>query len=335
MRIGCILATIGIMGLSGLGSLTAGAQEHERRRPTRESAKQERGGAEETERNTWQMKLADDGRVSVFNVAGSISVTGAPGDAVVVEAIKRTRGSRDELALVHTDIFQRPGRIDIRTRHTMPRRDGVSVDYTVSVPSAATLNLRSVSGDVKVLNVRGLVRAESISGGVLTSNVPRVEFAKSVSGSVEITNTSTDDAELNAASTTGTVRTVGLRARRLRLNTVTGDLILGDITCENLDARSVTGKVEYAGTLARSGHYEISSHSGPIRLALTGDVGFDLSAESFSGSVRSDWPLNAGGRGQLLRLQHIMQGTFGDGSAAINISTFSGDVVIVKREAGR
>jgi hypothetical protein len=108
-------------------------------------------------------------------------------------------------------------------------------------------------------------------------------------------------------------------------------VLLGDITCDNLDARSVTGKVEYAGALTPSGHYEISSHSGPIRLTLSGDVGFDLSAQSFSGSITSDWPLNAVGRGQALRLQHLMRGTFGDGSAALNISTFSGDVVIVKR----
>jgi len=328
MRIGQVLAGVVLLGIT---AADAGAQAREARpRQTGTFAgRQNRGGPEETERNTWQLKLPEDGRFSLVNVAGNILVNGASGDAVVLEAIKRTNGSRDELARVRVDIFERPGRLDVRTRHLGP--DRTAVDYNVSLPAGASVSLRSVSGDMKVVNVRGIVRAESVSGAVLTSNVPRVEWAKSISGSVEITNTSTDDAELNVASTTGTVRTFGLKARRLRLNTVTGDLLLGDITCETLDARSVTGKVEYAGALSKSGHYEISSHSGPIRLVLSPAIGFDINTESFAGTFHSELPLTVIDQTVRRGVTRSMRGTFGDGSAILNISTFSGDVVIVKR----
>ena len=35
----------------------------------------------------------------------------------------------------------------------------------------------------------------------------------------------------------------------------------------------------------------LTSHSGEVRITLSGDTGFELDANSFSGSVRSDLPL--------------------------------------------
>src|SRR5437870_3670077 len=162
-------------------------------------------GPEQTERFSRKVRVGRDGRVSIGNIAGDITVTGGSGDDVSIEAVKRTRGDRNELGRVQIIVDERGGRVDIRTEHERNRfdRDGrndrVSVDYTISMPSGATLDAKSISGHVKVSNVQGAVRAESISGNVIVAKTPRLELAKTISGDVELTDASAE-AELTASS---------------------------------------------------------------------------------------------------------------------------------------
>src|SRR5260221_12394623 len=138
-------------------------------------------GPEQTERVMRTLKLGRNGRVTIANIAGDIKVTSGSGDDVVIDAVKRTRGDARELASVQIAISNGPGRVDVRTEHP-GRNDQVSVDFTVSVPLSASIDLRSVSGDVVVAGVEGPGRAESVSGNVRTSKSPHVESAKAVSG---------------------------------------------------------------------------------------------------------------------------------------------------------
>jgi DUF4097 and DUF4098 domain-containing protein YvlB len=91
----------------------------------------------------------------------------------------------------------------------------------------------------------------------------------------------------------------------------------------------VSGDVDFAGSFARNGRYELSSHSGSVQAAVSGNVGFELEATSFSGSVRSDIPLKAQSTSRQSR--QSLQGVYGDGSAILELSTFSGSIVLTKR----
>jgi DUF4097 and DUF4098 domain-containing protein YvlB len=294
---------------------------------------QDRGGSEQTERFSQRVKLAPEGRFSIANLAGDVSITGGSGDEVMIEAVKRTRGNQGRLAGVDIQVEERSGRVDVRTRHRDPS-GRVRVDYTIRVPLSASVDARLVFGSVTVSGVRGVVRAESVSGNVTTTGTPQLEVAKSVSGDVVLSGADASR-DLAAASVSGTIRAKGLKLRGLDLNTVSGDIMLSGVTCDRLNARSVSGSVEYAGALTNSGQYDINSHSGAVRLELTGDVGFELDARSFSGSTRSDLPMtlsagrnarpgsNRGGIGG-----SSIQATFGNGSAMVTVRTFSGDVII-------
>jgi len=299
-------------------------------------------GPEQTERFSRKVKIGRDGRVSIENIAGNIVVTGGSGDEVSIEAVKRTRGDRSELGMVQVIVDERPGRVDVRTDHTRGRyrngTDHVAVDYTVTVPSGAAVDVKSISGNVKVSNVQAAVRAESISGNVATAGTPRLEMVKSVSGDVELTDAGAD-ADLSAGSVSGSIHAKGLKARGLELGTISGDVLLVDVSCERLGAKSISGNVEYSGTLARNGRYDVNSHSGTVRLTLSGSTGFELTANTFSGTIRSELPLtiggdrdpDVGGRGRRGTGNRSIRATFGDGTAALIIRTFSGDIVIAKK----
>ena len=255
-------------------------------------------GPEQTETFSRKVKVGRDGRVSISNIAGDIKITGGSGDDVTIEAVKRTRGDRSQLGAVQIIVDDRPGRVEVRTeyendRSYRNRNIDVSVDYTVLVPATATVDVKSISGNVAVTGVQGAVHAETVSGTVTTSATPKLT-AKTVSGDLELVNAPAD-ADLSAATISGTIRAKGLKIRTLDLGSVSGDLFVTDIACDRLGVKSVSGNVEFAGTLGKGGRYEINSHSGDIRLALAGNTGFELNANSFSGSIRSDFPVTLGG----------------------------------------
>jgi DUF4097 and DUF4098 domain-containing protein YvlB len=324
-----------------LGAVSAAAQDDARIvtranvKAARELARAYQGGPEETERFSRRVKIGRDGRVSVSNVSGDIVVTGGSGDEVSIEAVKRSRGSRDNLRNVDIVVDDRAGRVDVRTNY-VGRNGNVSVDFTITVPSSAAVELSSVSGSLKISGVSGGgVRLNTVSGSVTASETPHVEVAKSVSGSITLSAISVDG-DLNASSVSGTVTVNGVKARGLDLGSVSGNLVLTDASCERLTAKSVSGSVEYSGALTRNGRYDINSHSGSVRLALPASTGFDLTANTFSGAIRSEFAMTIGGdasrdvRGAGFS-NHSIHGTVGDGSATITVRTFSGNIVITKR----
>jgi DUF4097 and DUF4098 domain-containing protein YvlB len=295
-------------------------------------------GPEQTDRFSRKVKIGRDGRVSVSNISGDIVVTGGSGDEVSIEAVKRSRGDQAQLALVRIIVEDRAGRVDVRTEYDNSRafrNNNVSVDYTLTIPSGAALDVKSVSGSVKVNGVRGSVHAESVSGNVTTTDTPKVEAAKSISGDVTLSGISIDG-DLSANTVSGSVTAKGVKAHALELGSVSGDIVVTDVTCDRLNAKSVSGGFEYTGTIAKGGVYDVNVHSGTVRFVLANPSGFDLSASTFSGNIRSDLPLTIGGdrdpgsrrRGPSNR---SMRATFGDGSATLTLRTFSGDIVIAKR----
>jgi DUF4097 and DUF4098 domain-containing protein YvlB len=295
-------------------------------------------GPEQTERFSRKIKIGRDGRVSLANIAGDIVFTGGSGDELSIEAVKRTRGDRGELATVHIDVTERGSRVEVQTTHTS-RRDRVSVDYTVSVPNSTSIEVHSISGAIKVTGVHGTVRAETISGDVTATDTPKLEVAKSTSGNVSITGVSVEG-ELSVASLSGSVTARNVKAHGLDLGSVSGNVTVADVTCDRLGAKSVSGSIEYGGTISKSGRYEITTHSGTVRLVLANPPGFELNANSFSGSVRSDFPMTIGGasdrplrdrNGRRIINNRSMRATYGDGSATLTIRTFSGDIVISKK----
>jgi DUF4097 and DUF4098 domain-containing protein YvlB len=294
-----------------------------------------RTAPERSEQFSNRYRLGSDGRFSLSNVDGNIAITGVTGDDVVIEAVKRTPGDQRDLDRVNIDVAARNGRVDVRTRYAPYRSNQVSVAYTVMVPANASVDVKSVSGNVSVRDVKGSVRTESVSGNVLTSGTPRLELAKSVSGDVELSDAGMD-ADVAASSISGNVRGKGIRGRSFEADTISGDVTLSDAVCDRLGVRSISGNVAYSGALVRSGRYDFNLHSGNVRLMLSDSTGFDLTANTFSGSINSELPLTIGGdrarRGrQGIVNRRSMVATYGDGSAALTIKTFSGDIIIVRR----
>jgi DUF4097 and DUF4098 domain-containing protein YvlB len=287
-----------------------------------------------------KIKVGRDGRVSISNISGTITVTAAAGDEMSIDAVKRGRGDRRDFDRVHITIDDRPGRVEIRTEYDRSffRNDDISVDYTLVVPAGVALDVSSVSGRIRVDGVKGSTRLGTVSGNITSANTPKIENVRTVSGAVDLGGIS-QDGSLSISSVSGNLDLNGVRVRSLDVNTVSGETRLRDAAIERLSVKGLSGAVEYAGTLVKGGRYEVNSHSGNVRFTLGDNTGFELNAGSFSGSVRSDYQMTVGGnrnpeirrgRGRG-RPDESMQAAFGDGSASLNLHTFSGTIAIAKK----
>jgi DUF4097 and DUF4098 domain-containing protein YvlB len=306
----------------------------------------QQGREEQTDRQTKTLKLGADGELDLHNIAGDIVVTRGGGSEATVEIVKTARGrtaqdAKEMLSLVDVAVTERNGRAEVKTVYPQDEQRGVnnrrninvSVAYTVTAPPGTRITIGSVSGSIRVADIKGDLSLNSISGSVNIANGGRITTAKSISGNVEVTDTQIDGG-IDADSISGSVLVRKVSARRLTLGSISGGVVMQDVQCERVEAHSISGTIEYGGTLAKNGRYELASHSGDVRIAVGGSAGFELEANSFSGAVRSDLPLTSqdtgdgsGRRG----MRRTVRGVFGDGSAVLSLTTFSGNIVVSRR----
>lgn len=309
-----------------------------------ERYQESRQGPEQIDKFSQTITVGDGATLDLSHLSGDVRVTGGSGSEIRIDAVKRVRHrdaaeARRLLDALRIDINNFNGRVEIRTIYPRTRMRGnnisASVDYVIAVPAAAAVALKSISGDLTVSGVRGEVRLEAISGDVSLTNTPNVALAKTVSGDVIARDIGTETA-LILGTVSGNVIGTGLKVRTLEAGTVSGNVRLSGSQIERLEAKSLSGDVEFEAPLVKGGRYEFTSHSGNVRIILSGNTGFELDADTFSGSVRSDVPVtlrqagSSGGR-ERRGSPRAIRGTYGDASAILAVRSHSGSVVITRK----
>ncbi|MEZ5283418.1 MAG: DUF4097 family beta strand repeat-containing protein [Vicinamibacterales bacterium] len=299
-----------------------------------------RQGPEETDNLVREFTVGATGALDLSNISGDVQVNGSNGSAIRIEATRRVRHrdageARRLLDQLRVEMTQVGDRVEVRTVYPRRGERGTSarVDYVITVPARAAVAVKTISGDSRVERVSGEVRAESVSGDVRVTATPNVALAKTVSGNVTARDIG-GASSLSLGSVSGNVVATGVKARSLDCGSVSGDIQLSGVEVERLQAKSVSGDLEFAAALARGGRYEFGSHSGDVRVVLGSDTGFELDASTFSGSVRSDFPvtLRSDGSSRNRRgASRSVRGSYGDASAILAIQTFSGSVVISRK----
>ena len=332
-------------------SARSGKQQQEQAQRAREQAERDRERARnqrrpfvETERTTRTFRIGTAGELYLANIVGDITISRGTGNEAHVEMIKTARGATTEeakeaLGLVTIDVVERPNRAELKTiypggdemRRGNRRNVDVSVAFNVTVPTGTRVRANSISGALSAKDVKGDLVLKSVSGAVRLANGGGTSTAESISGTVEVVETSFDGA-LSASTASGAITLRRVKARRLDAHSISGSLILEEVDSQTVDAKTVSGTVQFSGTLSRNGRYELSSHSGSLNVAVGGGTGFAVEATSFSGSVRSDYTFDQRDREPTKgRMHRSLRGVHGDGSAVLELSTFSGSISILKR----
>jgi DUF4097 and DUF4098 domain-containing protein YvlB len=310
------------------------------------------GSAGAQERVDQRKATGATGVVEIHNMAGSVRVVGWGRNEVHVTG---TLGRGSERLTVADE----GGRLVVRVANPRSGRNNRGSEIEVRVPVRKTVNVRTVSADVDVREITGVVEARSVSGNLVVNGRPReviaesqsgnVEFdgqtghlkASSVSGNVQVGGTVREEVEAASVSGNVTVRAaangvratsvsgnveVGSASGRAEVNSVSGDLRL---TGRRLHGafQTVSGNIFVSGDLARDGTTTFNTHSGDVELRVAPGTSAAVDVSTFSGSIVNDV---AGAR-----ITHSnrreQRFTMGRGEARVSLRSFSGDVKVVNR----
>jgi DUF4097 and DUF4098 domain-containing protein YvlB len=252
-----------------------------------------------------------DGRVQIDNLTGSVHVVGWDRNEVRVKG-KIGRG------VERFEFKSSPGRTIIRVVYPRSRgmfswrsRRSEPSYLTVSVPAASTvvvhtvsadiraekllgeLDLKSVSGNVRVSDVRNDIRAHTVSGEIRAEKVLGELDLVSVSGTVRASDAA---GEVEARTVSGRIELQQISPKEIpprgaptggmRANSVSGGItvtgaLLRDVRCECL-----SGRIRVEGTFVEGGEADLNSHSGSV--TIRADNLANLDAETMSGNLRVD-----------------------------------------------
>jgi hypothetical protein len=187
-----------------------------------------------------------------------------------------------------------------------------SVDFNITVPQDANLQLATTSGDISVNDTSGAMTLSTVSGNIST-----------------IRDTFTGNASLSATS--GDIRsTEDTFSGDASFTTVSGDVAMNqDILNGPAKANTTSGNIDFNGTIASSGTYQFNTVSGDVHVGLPVGTNFTVQADTSSGSINAnDFPsitvldTNQGSGNHA-------SGTVGTSPGpSLNIGTNSGDITI-------
>ncbi|OGD10436.1 MAG: hypothetical protein A2Y86_08950, partial [Candidatus Aminicenantes bacterium RBG_13_62_12] len=282
-------------------------------------------------------KLPADGRVFLTNVSGDVKILTWNRDEVSIDALKVSRASslekaKENAALVKIEVDRTDGRLEIKTKYPEGRNvfkdSNVSVNYVLTIPAKAEIEVKNVSGDVRAENVGGRAKLETVSGDIEASKMARGGTFVAVSGDIDIVDVTGD---FKAKTVSGDI-TVSGSAGLVEAKTISGDVEVNNLAnAKAVDVNVLSGDVTYAGPLNPEGTYAFESHSGDINLHLPGDAAFDFSCKTFSGDITSDFRAVVELQGKLKDSRRDIRGEVNGGGADITCKTFSGEIRLKKR----
>jgi DUF4097 and DUF4098 domain-containing protein YvlB len=251
--------------------------------------------------------------ITVGTKSGDVKIVGWKKNQVKVEA----DDDIDKSILVDGDTIRIGANEDGKiTRH-------ISADMIVHVPAGSSLNVIAISGDLSVQNASGRFKLKTISGDVSVRACSGHLSVNSTSGDIKLENLNDD---LSFVGVSGDVVGSKIKGRLLEGKTVSGDITLKNIEASQLRLKTVSGEVTVGAKFAADGSVKIKTLSGGIDLLLPPDAGFDVSARSRSGSVRSEFDMKS----QESSASRLEAKT-GPGGTQIDLASFSGSIEIKKQ----
>lgn len=277
-------------------------------------------------------------RVAARSTSGTVKATDVSGDANLSSTSGNAQAERigGNLSITATSgnvIANEVGaRLNARSSSGDVHASKVRDDATAITASGAVrlenvggrAIARSSSGSVNVLTVSGDVEASTNSDNVTVEDVRGRVIASSLSGNVIVRKA---DEGVRANSTSANVEIAASKGR-IEAETISGSILLREVDSHDLRLKSLSSSVRYQGRLHDDGRYEFNSFSGDVVITLPAESEFNLTAQTFSGTIHTDFPiqLTAG----KLSSRGPVQGTAGKGGAQVKAESFSGSVYIKK-----
>lgn len=251
----------------------------------------------------------------ILNLEGSIRVSAWDQDSIAVTGTAETDPSRSGFYLAGTTTG---AGFKLGMDVAADGRPVGAARIEVRVPRESRVWVKSNGASIEVDGVRGGLDLYSVSGPIRVSGRTEQLSVESMDGDVELTAAA---GWLRVKTADGRVLLSG-SADDAAVSTVSGAIVIEGGRYARARFESVTGGIEFRGSIPRGGSYAFETHSGPVTLRLAPDPDATVSVTSFGGEVRSEFgPAPEPGRAARL----------GNGEATVSIRTFKGAVSLRRR----
>jgi len=202
------------------------------------------------------------------------------------------------------------------------------VDYEITVPASMGVDIRGTFVNADIDGVEGEVTVFSTQGDISVRGGSGFIQLETVNGRVDLEGA---EGSVEARSTNGSV-TVTDAVGDIAVSSVNGRITLLGIESSDVRAETTSGGVYYDGTIVDGGRYTLSTHSGDVVVGMQEGVNATFDVSTYSGNLDTAFPVTVTGtraRGRPFSF------TLGDGSARVDLQSFSGDIELTRRGAVR
>jgi DUF4097 and DUF4098 domain-containing protein YvlB len=283
-------------------------------------------------------KLSRNGRVYLANLSGNITLRTWNKAEVKIDALKTSRAAsmeeaEENAALVTIDVRKKGDQLEIRTKYpergSKRRQISVSIEYTLTIPDGASVDVDNVSGDIRAEGLGGLAKLETVSGSVTAVDASGGGVFSAVSGNVSLQRVAGD---VNAKTVSGKIDLEEVSGT-VDAETVSGSVNIKDLSrAKSADVSVHSGAIVVDGPLYRTGRYSFQTHSGSVTLNLPDDAAFDFNFVSFSGDLKSEFKALKTIVDKKGRPKRSAYGQVNEGGADVTVETFSGSVILKKEK---
>lgn len=189
------------------------------------------------------------------------------------------------------------------------------------VPAGARVWVKTEHATVVVEGVTGELDLNIVAGSITVRGNPSHANLESMDGTVTIAGSPT---WLRVKTADGEVTMRG-SSEDMAVTTVSGQVIIGDGSVERARIETVTGGVQFSGTLVRGATLTIDTHSGAIDFASRLKANVSIDARTLTGRIDNGLStrrpvVGSDGRGEEVKVE------LGEGTAKAQLRSFKGSM---------
>jgi len=214
-----------------------------------------------------------------------------------------------------------------RSSRSESRRNDATLE--LDLPRNVRLVISTASADVDVSGIDGDVEIRTTSGDIGLDDIGGRLTLEALSGDIRLSGRS---GPARVTTMSGDITLRGVRDE-VNVHTTSGDVILGMDRAARVDVESISGDITFDGSTTDDARLQLTTHSGDVTLRLPEIARGSIDVSTFNGEMTAS--------GSLTLMPSSLTSTRseravrryeigGGGSTRFTISTFNGDVRVVR-----
>ncbi len=203
-------------------------------------------------------------------------------------------------------------------------------EIELDVPNHAIVNLKVRESETLISSV-AKVRIENASGSTTLRKISNGIEVKTFEGNISVEDSS---GAMTLTGTSGNILAFDVSANEIgdifKVKTGSGTINLKNIGFTQVEANSNSGSIRYNGEFSEGGQYNFGTLNGSMTLLMPTDSSCKVNAIYSFGSFGSEIPFKAEQKSSGSEVKKL-SAIFGKGDANINLTTYSGRILIKKQ----